>query len=185
MKLVRAVYLSFLLLPASAYAGNSYFEADIMLLNLEISAPGTSFVTYKSDPTAVGFKIGTFLNRNLAVEGVLGMNLGDDNIGNTTTTIELDKLLGVYAVGLVPASPAFDIFGKVGIVTLSYKDSDGDKVDGNGVSFGFGASINLGNQGAIIAELIVYPDTEYGPNVFAFDVVNESSTINFGYQAKF
>jgi hypothetical protein len=94
-------------------------------------------------------------------------------------------MFGVYGIAAVPVSSIFSIFGKAGYVTITYEDTDADKIEGDGFSYGFGANFNITPYSAIVLEYVIFPETKYDWEVFLADVPADSDTINIGFQAKF
>lgn len=84
--------------------------------------------------------------------------------------------LGVYVVAEAPVQPNFRLHGKVGIAKASgtvkvtddlvaaVLEADGFptefEADGTGISFGFGATFDMGNGGALVAEYTLLPTIE-------------------------
>lgn len=184
MKKLKMMLFALCMFPVGNASANAYFGVDLMLLTLELTSPAVIGTT-EAEPTALGFKIGVDLNRNLAVEGLLGVSLSDDQFDASTLEAELDSLFGFYAVGKFPLSNAGEVYGKAGFVTLEYEDSDGDKLDGSGLSFGFGARFHLNRQLSVGGEFLFFPDTEYDDSVFGFPVDGESDSLNIGMQLRF
>ena len=82
---------------------------------------------------AVTGRVGVNLSPNFAIEGEGSVGVKDD--GGT----ELDNELGVFVVGKLPISPAFDLFARVGAARI--ETSPGGSEDG--VAYGAGAQWNL------------------------------------------
>jgi hypothetical protein len=185
MKLLRKIVLLILFAPLTSQANSTYFQADFMLLTLE-AKPEFASGTFEADPTGIALRLGNYFNRNFALEGMFAFGLADDTFEDSILDVELSNMFGIYGVGAFPVSDQFSIFGKAGFVSISYKDSDGDKIDGDGLSYGVGASFNMSSTSAIVVEYIIFPETEYDPAVWGgFNVPVDSDTFNIGYQAKF
>lgn len=172
------------LLPLSfvssvAMAQNAYVGADLAVMDVEISAEGFS-QTYSAEPTAVRARGGFEFTPNIALEGYVGVGLGDDTFEDTSLDVELDSMFGANAVGILPFNDVFAVFAKAGLVAIEYTDSDDDNYEDTGFSYGFGARFNTGRVGAVTVEYSVLPDAindEYG-----FDIEIESSMLAVGYQ---
>lgn len=118
------------------------------------SAPG--FAVTSCDDEDTGFKgfVGYRFNRNFAVEGSYmdaGEFTGTVTAGGTSASVTADATAwGIAAVGFLPLSDRFDLFGKIGFVrgeseaTVSVGGSTftvGD--DGTELHYGLGAIYNL------------------------------------------
>jgi hypothetical protein len=156
---------------------------------------GFSQLTYSEDgfpdfnPTMLGLKAGYYLNKNFSFEGRLGIGIGDDSnavnvfipgLGtfNGDVAIEVDTLMGVYAVGHFPASSSVDIYGFFGFnnaditatatsggSSFSYSDDDSD------IAYGIGVDFKISPTSAI--------NLEYG-NFYDEDTVSvDAITIGF------
>lgn len=156
---------------------------------------GFSQLTYSENgfpdfnPTMLGLRAGYYMNRNFSVEGRLGIGIGDDSkpvnvfIPGMGTfdgdiTVEVDTLMGIYAVGHFPASDSFGFYGFLGFnnaditatatsggTSSSYSDNDSD------LAFGIGAEFKVSPASAI--------NLEYG-NFYDEDTVSvDAITIGF------
>jgi len=102
------------------------------------------------DVTSLGVVGGYYFNNYFSVEGRLGMGVGDDTQtvpGFGDVTLEMDTMLGVYAVGHLPLSEQFQLYGLAGLTSASSKfkspgfaDSSEDET---GLSFGVGAEFDM------------------------------------------
>jgi len=152
------------------YGGIAYslLESDITLMG----------VSFESEPSAFKFIGGTSLNKNFAIEAVVGVGAKDDDIGPFDAEFELNQLLGLYGVGIYPANDTLSLYGKVGVVGLEYEDMDGDKASGSGVGFGVGTEIKFTQHLSGALEYNIYPDAEYDD----FDDVDvETKSIDFRF----
>lgn len=82
---------------------------------------------------AITGRVGVNFNQNFGIEGEGSFGVKDDS------GTELDSELGVFVVGKLPVSPAFDIFGRVGVARI--ETSPGGSEDG--VAYGAGGQWNL------------------------------------------
>lgn len=97
------------------------------------------------DLGAVTARLGTRLNRNLGFEGELSTGVKDDDItvGLTTGSLKLDYDAAAYAVGYLPLSDNFELFGRAGYGTTQVKaDVAGFTQTEDGESFNYGAGAN-------------------------------------------
>lgn len=78
-------------------------------------------------------RVGVGLTPNFAIEGEASFGVTDDS------GTELDNELGIFAVGKLPISPSFDVFGRVGLARI--ETSPGGSEDG--VAYGVGGTLNL------------------------------------------
>jgi opacity protein-like surface antigen len=120
-----------------------------------------SRLTYSEDglsdlnPTAIGFKLGTQINPNFAVEARLGTGLSEDTIDGTDIDLELDNFIGVYGKGIFPLSESVSLYGLVGYThgKLTASNSIGSVSDSDSdFSFGFGADFALSKSASIGVE---------------------------------
>jgi opacity protein-like surface antigen len=128
------------------YGGVSYVEAEYK----EDGAP-------TANPSLAAFRVGSSLNRNLAVEGRLGVSLGEDriNVSGVGVDVKVDNFYGIYAKGIVPVGNTFALYGLLGLTHakltasaggFSASDSDSD------VSYGIGADFELSRTMAVNIE---------------------------------
>ncbi|WP_455216927.1 outer membrane beta-barrel protein, partial [Kaarinaea lacus] len=144
MKLFKAGFLFLLLLPFTANANGTYFQVDLVSLALEGKPYFDPGYSYDASPTGLGFKGGIRFNPNLAVEGSIVLGLSDDNFDYSTLDVGVSSIVGVYGVANLPISRYADIYAKLGMANVSYEDEDGDKIDGSGLSYGFGTAFYVG-----------------------------------------
>jgi opacity protein-like surface antigen len=128
------------------------------------------------DLGALGVRGGYFFNKYFSVEGRLAFGVADDSITETvdlglgagpepaTLTLDLDYSLGVYAVGHVPLTEQFKLYGLVGFtkheVTLGASvpslGSDSESFDDSDLSFGVGAEFDMTNNWSLGVEYVSY-----------------------------
>ncbi len=82
---------------------------------------------------AVTGRVGVNLSPNFAIEGEGSLGVKDDS------GTELDNEIGVFAVGKLPISSSFDIFGRVGVARI--ETSPGG--DEDGLAYGAGGTFWL------------------------------------------
>ena len=132
---------------------NAYF--GISFFNVAYQEDGVPEV----NPTAIGFRLGSSLNPNVAVEGRFGIGMGEDSavVFGVPIDVEVDNFFGVYLKGIAPLNDSFAIYGLLGWTRgeltasvpgfgISVSESDSD------LSFGFGADINLSGTAALNIE---------------------------------
>lgn len=94
---------------------------------------GTHYDTDNVEVDGVTGRAGYRFTPHFALEGEGTIGVGDDD------DAELDHALGAYAVGIVPISQNFDLFGRVGYQTLETDTDTGlTGIDDDGVGFGGG-----------------------------------------------
>lgn len=184
MKKITPLLLIATLIPMGSATAGTYFEFDSMLLSIEESTPAFP-ETYTAEPTVMGLKVGVEFSPALGFEGLVGLGISDDEFGNSGLDVGLNNLFGFYLVGKLPLGHAGSLYGKAGFATLQFEDTDGDTLDGNGASFGFGASLHLGRNLAIVGEYMAFPDVAYDDSVYGFPVNGESDSVNIGIQLRF
>jgi len=105
------------------------------------------YTHYDAGDTTLGGatgRLGYRFNPNFAVEGEASFGVKDDNVG--AVNVELDHAVGVFGVGILPVTPQFDIFGRVGYGQVKASASvPGFNVaaDEDGFAYGAGAQYML------------------------------------------
>lgn len=94
---------------------------------------------------AITGRVGARLHPNFGLEGEASIGVVDDDItvAGVTGSVEQDYDAAAYAVGVVPLSPQFELFGRVGYGTTSIKaDVAGvtAEEDGESVNYGVGGN---------------------------------------------
>lgn len=184
MKKLTLLTLLVSIIPFGSATADAYFEFDSMFLSIEESTPLFP-ETYTAEPTVMGLKVGADFTPLLGFEGLMGLGISDDEFGNTGLDVGLNTLIGFYVVGNLPIGHAGALYGKAGFATLEFEDADGDKLDGSGASFGFGARLHLGRNLAVVGEYMSFPDVAYDNDVYGFPVNGESESLNIGMQFRF
>lgn len=140
----------------SGNPGQTYIGAQYGLISED--EPG--FET--SNPTAIIGRFGNFINRDISVEGRIGVGVQDDTTHDfgIDFTLDIDSILGVYAVGHLNLEGPSSLYGLIGFTrveaTASAPGFGSDTSSENGLSFGVGADIGVGNNAAINIEYIQY-----------------------------
>lgn len=163
-----------LICSSIASAQDAYIKGSVSFFDTELSASG--FSSFDTKPNALDLRVGSTINQNVAVEGLIMIGIGDDEIGPFSSTFEVQNAIGFNAILSQPLNEQLSIYGKFGLVMINYEDSDSDSAEASGASFGFGASFKASEQVSIFGEYTVQPDGEYDD--FPIDV--ESSTFNVG-----
>jgi outer membrane immunogenic protein len=132
LKLALLAAVASLAVPAVMTASAQVY-GSVGYANLNFDSPG-------GDVNLGGIqgRLGYSFIPNIAVEGEGTLGVADDG-GN-----ELDSELGVFAVGKIPVSTQFDIFGRVGVSRTEVNGADDD-----GLAYGAGAQWNLTSQDGI------------------------------------
>ena len=94
---------------------------------------------------AVTGRVGAKLSRYIGVEGEASFGVKDEDvtIGGVDGTVEHEYDAALYAVGSVPVSENFELFGRVGYGTTSIKaDVAGVTASEDGESLNYGAGAN-------------------------------------------
>ena len=126
------------------------------------------------DLGALGVRGGYFFNKYFSVEGRLAFGVADDSISETvdvgsgpetaTLTLDLDYSLGVYAVGHIPLTEQFQLYGLAGFtkheVTLeacaASVGCDSESFDDSDFSYGVGAEYDMTKNLSLALEYTVY-----------------------------
>ncbi|HKJ05425.1 MAG TPA: outer membrane beta-barrel protein [Geopsychrobacteraceae bacterium] len=131
----------------------TYFGLDYMMSEYK-SDSGV-----KADLDAVAARFGSYLSKNIALEGRLGFSAADDDVAGVN--YELDNFVGLYARGVLPFENV-ELYGLVGAtvvklpITASRIKRDAD--DG-GLSYGVGVDFRIGERIAIGMEYMMLLDS--------------------------
>ena len=153
---------------AADNTGKTYVGAGYTMLTVSPEG-GPDF-----DLGALGVRGGYYFNKYFSVEGRLAFGVADDSFSGTvdvgsgpetgTLTIDLDYSLGVYAVGHIPLTDQFQLYGLAGFtkheVTLDAYipslGSDSESFDDSDFSYGVGAEYDMTKNLSLAAEYIFY-----------------------------
>ena len=97
------------------------------------------------DLGAVTGRVGAKINPNFGFEGEASIGVRDDDfdVAGTNVTIEHDYDAAAYAVGFLPVSEQFELFGRIGYGTTRLKaEAGGVDVSEDGESLNYGAGAN-------------------------------------------
>ncbi|MBA55617.1 MAG: hypothetical protein CMK89_14275 [Pseudomonadales bacterium] len=162
----------------ASFADGFYVGADYLMLDTDLKAYGDSASV---EPKALSVKFGGEFNQYFAAEAMLGIGLKDDTVKDADFDFELDLLIGVSAIGMLPINDVFKLYGKIGLAKIEYNDSDEDPSDANGLLYGVGASFDFNSNYGVNLEYIQYPDGEYED----YDIDVETASINLGIYKRF
>ena len=151
----------------------------------------TGVINFDASPSGLSAKLGNRISDNLAVEGVFGIGMGDDNyasVPGASLDGKLKSVLGVNMLGLLPLSGSSEIYGKIGFAKIDVEisgsasgiGSASESYDDTGVSWGFGIKAGINNNSGIVLEYVQYPEVDLGDG----DNI-KTKTVNIGYQTKF
>ena len=135
------------------------------------------------DLAALAVRGGYYFNKYFSVEGRLGFGVGDDTKTVSTAPqedikIEIDYMLGVYAVGHLPLSDRFQLYGLVGytkgeLTATLIQTGESSSDDDSDLSYGVGAEYDMTNNWSLGLEYTAYfdgasfEDVKYDVNGFA------------------
>jgi hypothetical protein len=97
------------------------------------------------DLGAVTGRLGYKINPNFAVEGEASFGVADDDVrlGAVTAKVEHEYDAAVYAVGILPINPNFELFGRLGYGTTEIEASAaGVSASDSGESWNYGVGAN-------------------------------------------
>jgi opacity protein-like surface antigen len=126
------------------------------------------------DLSALGIRGGYYVNKYFSVEGRLAFGVGDDSVSEVvdigfgpetaTLTFDLDYSLGVYAVGHIPLTEQFQLYGLIGLTqhevtvdaSIPSLGSGSESYDDNDLSFGVGAEFDMTKNLSLGVEYVSY-----------------------------
>ena len=150
MALALAVSAAALLAPALAHAQEGAYV-------------GLGYTQFDSDDVSVGGvtgRVGYRFHPNFAAEADASFGVDDDG------GVELDNSVAVYGVGILPVSPQFELFGRVG-----YHNSESNVGEEDGVAFGAGAQFNVNERFGIRGEYTRLEGDDEGVDTFGASAV--------------
>lgn len=135
------------------------------------------------DLAALAVRGGYYFNKYFSVEGRLGFGVGDDTQNVSVAPpedikVEIDYMLGVYAVGHLPLSDRFQLYGLVGytkgeLTATLAQTGESSSDDDADLSYGVGAEFDMTKNWSLAAEYTSYfdgasyEDVKYDINGFA------------------
>ena len=139
--LVLAI-LPFASANAQGVSPGLYIGANLSLIDYK----ETGFPNY--DPTSLGLKLGSQINRNIAVEGRVGipMSSGTVYIGGVPDSVDIGYF-GVYGKGILPLAPSFSAYGLLGLTrgkaTYSSNSVVYNSNTASSLTYGVGADFSI------------------------------------------
>jgi len=136
--------LSILSLGSAAFAEeSSKYYAEANLGSIKYSEAG-----YYASPVVGSLKFGMNIDKNLAVEGLLGTTISNANfnIGVTPVSVKYESIYGVFLKAKTEIAPNLDVFARLGYIhaTISASTAFGSaSKGGSDFSYGIGAQYNF------------------------------------------
>jgi len=126
-----------------------------------------AFTTYHNDTGTTDadmgvlmFRLGMEITPRFSVEGRLGFGVVDDTTGNTT--LDVNSIMGIYAMGRLPVSSKLDVYGMLGFTRIDLKLTvsglGSANADDNDISYGVGAEYRLDDKWSANLEYMNYYD---------------------------
>jgi len=106
-------------------------------------------------------QIGNRFSEYWAIEGRVGMGIGDDvaSVGGVNVKLEGEYIVSVFAKGILPINPNFDLYALAGMTYTSLDasanfmgNSFSTSESGSDVSFGLGASFQASESTKLFVE---------------------------------
>ncbi|MFN4266889.1 MAG: porin family protein [Aquabacterium sp.] len=154
-----------------------YVEAGYSFVNYEATDSGD---TFKSSPKAIRLIGGAELNKNVAVELMVGFNGGNDSVSYngvdvSAVTMKIDSIYGLYVKPKFEVAPNFELFGRMGYTHASAKVSapgyGAAKASDSDLSYGIGATLYLDPKLSINVDYMSYLDkSDYSANGFTVGI---------------
>lgn len=146
-------------LPLTASAGG-FAGLDFVSSKIEPDRGGSA------DPSALQFKLGTWINSNETLGGEvrLGLGVGDDRLRGGTD-VEIDRYYGAYFRGQFPNTLPIRPYGLIGVTRIETTEDRPDGSHGNNysdISLGLGADIRLTNEVFLSVEYLRAVDSSDG-----------------------
>lgn len=124
-----------------------YAEIGYTSLNVKADSGAT---TVKFSPAVVNGVFGYRLHPNIALEGMLGLGAGSDDVKFNGASLGVDgkigSSVGVFVRPSLALGESVELFGRAGVVhtTLRFSGPGGSLDDsGNDFAYGFGVNVNL------------------------------------------
>jgi opacity protein-like surface antigen len=124
---------------------------------------GAGYTQFDADDVSVGAvtgRAGYRFHPNFAAEAEASFGVGDDD------GVELDNSVGVYGVGILPVSPEFDLFARVG-----YHNTEFNAGEDDGIAYGAGAQWNITERFGIRGEYTRLDSDEEEVDTYGASVV--------------
>lgn len=147
--LLATAALSLMAIPAMAQT----------VSNPQVSG-SVGYTVLDGDDASLGAVTGRLTGRlhpNFAVEGEASFGVKDDDItvAGVNGSVEHEYDVAAYAVGILPVSPNFELFGRVGYGTTSIKAEAAGfsaEEDGESVNYGVGGNYFFDSQNGVRAD---------------------------------
>lgn len=134
--------LKLALAAAAAFAAPVAMPAMAQQANMYVNGGYTHFDGDSGQLGGVTGRVGVGFGQHFAVEGEATVGVKDDG------AVELDNQIGLYAVGKLPVTNRFDVFGRVGATRV-----DTNFGDDEGLAYGVGANYYFTEKDGIRADI--------------------------------
>ena len=163
-KIVAPCLLALMSTTTFAQTSDVYADVGYTMLSTRVSSGG---VTLASDPTMLRLMVGTEINENLALEGMAGFSMSDDEVkvngislsSLVSTSFKVKSAYGVFIRPKTMLNDSVELFGRLGYTKANYSMavasvnlSDSE----SGVSYGVGASYKLTEAAKITVDYTSY-----------------------------
>lgn len=140
---IAALLSSFVAAPA--FAADNGFYAGVSLGQARTNVPGAFGASTKSNDTVYGILAGYQFDKNWAAEAEY------TGVGKYTTATVSGKAdaFAIAAVGTLPMSDTFSLYGKLGVAQVSGKASGGTASNANRTSATYGLGVQYNATQAI------------------------------------
>ena len=200
-KLFSSVALaSCMLFSATSSAQGGTFGIDYQMVSTAVKQSDIG-LDLDFNITAVELRGSIPVDPMIDIEGTLAIGLGDDtssqsyyfppDVFTVQAKAELSYALGVFAKFHTDPSQGYQFYGKLGLQKVKVKAKETDILNGAlydtlnhsgddiGLAYGAGASFNVGGNGDIFVEYLVYPTVD----VDGADA--DSTGLSIGFQIPF
>ena len=160
----KLVIASAFTLAAFSASAQLYGEIGVTSIKIEEATPGLNL---ESSPAAIRGVLGYEINPNLAVEGLVALGIGDDELrGNgqeiPDVKVETSSVFGIYAKPKVNFTPELEGFVRVGYarskITTEAPAGSEASTSKSGFSYGLGVSYALSPQISLNVDYMSYLD---------------------------
>lgn len=174
--MIKLVIASALTLAAFSASAQMYGEVGYTSVKFEANVDGDNL---ESSPSAVRGVLGFEINPNLAIEGMVGLGLGDDKVtfnGHKVPGVktDIDSMLGLYVKPKFMLGPDLEGFVRLGFAQSKGSFSGyGQKVTltESSFSYGLGFSYALNQKTSLNVDYMSYLDKDDSKvNGFTFGV---------------
>jgi len=161
--MIKLAIASALTLAAFSASAQMYGEVGYTAVKYEQNSFGDNV---KSSPSAVRGVLGFEINPNLAIEGMVGLGLGDDKItvngvSYPHTKLAIDSMLGLYVKPKFMLGPDLEGFVRLGFAQLKGTATEyGQKYSEteSSFSYGLGFSYALNPKTSLNVDYMSYLD---------------------------